>query len=323
MSIFGRRNKILKIKPFDHTTSSDPEIAALVVAFVDAGAEKGRLGQAIPRDLPHGETLLRKDPAWNRRTLSVLLEVAAHWRDEFERLRDETAQNSPERSSLFREPEFGKIGSRQYLATNLAEQLCRRKLDLDEDKLIFLIRTATKAGHPGFGLISVAAAIRQAKHVLNRDALSEQVQSALLDLRADLDRFYDNDAAGQQTDIDRMLASDERNDQASSSPIPPSDIPAAVVGGHPSILVQLKHALGLRSTAPADVPTEILEPDAFRLRADSPLTEQHHLITELLTPCVPQSYRDAPRIKGQTADRILRMTSEQRGQLLLAACERR
>jgi hypothetical protein len=92
--------------------------------------------------------------------------------------------------------------------------------------------------------------------------------------------------------------------------------------GHPLVLLQLKSRLGIVSADQAGDTTQT-GLDAFEMPAESPLREAHERLSSFLSEAAAtQKYHSDIR-QFPAGQSIFALDEDQRGQVLVAACERR
>ena len=319
------RKRWFKYKKFDLATSADIETAKLVAALLDQGA-KGRaleLDLASLESLKAGKTLLRKDPAWNRVVLNALVEALRHWQDEQLRVQA-TASSEMDRLNWHSLPGAEPVWRRRIVLSSAFSALCRRRLPLSDEDLIKLLEAVHRELTELRPMVDISMILKQAEFHAKRDALSEPVRAALVSMRGALDQSRYHAASKIQTRIDKLLAATPDASVQAATPPPAGAPPHPAPSGHANVLVDLKRRLGvLPERDIAAVDTEVVGPDQFTLRADSPLTAQHAFLSLLIAGLLEGDRHRQPTLDATAEGRhALDLSPRERGQLLLAACER-
>jgi hypothetical protein len=95
-----------------------------------------------------------------------------------------------------------------------------------------------------------------------------------------------------------------------------------MASGSPTVLVALKEALGI-PTGAGQVPSELVDVDRFYLREDSPLKDEHDLISRFLPEVIGRRGYDSPELKKSPAGReMLALPAANRARLVVAVAER-
>jgi len=243
------------------------------------------------------------------------------WRGESLRLETQLdhAEEKDEKDSLFE----AIYHVQQHLdrLNEIIRFLSRRKLALTADDLLLMLRAAI-SDTPAYRScpINPAAVIKQLEFAAKTSTLNEETLAAAAKLRETINTRMHHDAGKLIARLDKLLNA-HPTAGAGGVPLPPGRMPAPVLAGRDDILVDLKSYLGLMPGT--DIERTVLAPDDFGLRADSPLTAEHALISEILNAAIEQrgNYIPDPEDTPQY-QQLLDMDTGVRGGVLLAAFER-
>jgi len=279
------------------------------------------------KDWKAGQILAAADPVASVRYVRALLE----WLRHYEALAASVQAAMEGRIDRYVTPEWLEVWTPRSAAAEALRLLLRRKLPFDEGDikrlLSWIVDFNADHGYRQFPVKSLALALERFA-----DAGASCPDLAPLVFRfATIVREEYPGMAGRADQLERLgqkLASDQQEperDPQSPMILPEASLPDAAVpapAGSPGVLVQLKEFLGILPGQP-DVQTEELEPDRFRLRSDSPLREEHRLISDVLADAIKQTRYLTPDLGRTKAGRqMLACDPATCGRLLLAAMER-
>jgi hypothetical protein len=273
-----------ELEPFDPQTSADPEAAAVVWTPIKTDYARKYFWNSVEnaKDLRDSDKVLAKDPAWNRRCVLALCDVADYLVRQRERVAAQ-AESETERYNLHLKPGWEQLHMQMRAFTVLASALLRRKLPLERDDVLRLLAAASdEAGR--FWLMPFSSThvwiIKQLENASEQLAGDEAVAEAIGSWRRAVSHSYD--AKKLLPRVDAVLAAMPGEGEADPADIVlPAASPPKVAAGSASRLVELKQQLGL--LPPDDVATETVGLDAFPLREDSPLRSEHEAITATTT----------------------------------------
>ena len=301
----------LDIKPFDVSSAQDREAHEAVTPMLEAS---GHLRSTYPTpklaDSPNAPRVLEKNPAWNRRCVLAMAGQAAHWREQYKRVEDAYAAMTGPRNVPLDIGGASPLFVLQGIDTILSA-LLRRKLPLTADDVTFLAEVAAdrSVGTIGYHGVPPSGVVKQAESLAEAGPLPDELRAALARLAEAVRGVAYRPDAKLAARID-ALAGDAPaiGDGAAGGLKIAATVPPAAVGT-PGVLVALKQRLGL---LPADdVPSEPVGPDAFPLRADSPLRDEHARISELAA--------EFQTIEDERMAQINAMYEAQRGSARLAS----
>lgn len=262
-----------------------------------------------------GKSLLKKDPAWNRRGLMGLVEQAEHWQSERERLIAESGQEH-DGWNYHLLPGGKKLRVRLAVLKSMVALLSRRNVKLLGDDLVRFIDAAERSGRWDEA-VSASAAIKQAEFTAKSGGLAESIRASLRRLHHRLGEVSMRVGKKEQARIDKMLQ--EKGGQELplvGKPPPPAPL------GSPRILPRLKAYLGLMDEQTAGgVEMAPFGDDAFFAPVDSPLAEAHATLSRVIQAGNEyRRYNDFDWIESTLP--LDKLSPEERGRLYLAACER-
>ena len=271
----------LMIEPFDAASSADPEAHEAVAAFLAAYPANT---YPTPKfaDLPGGPRLARKDADWNRRCALAAADQAGHWLRQHGRIGEAMAVHGQGSVADYTQTPGAPAYARLRAVEAMLALLLRRTLPLDAADVATLARAAVpdREEHGHITGVPAGAVAKQAEDLLKRGPIDDdEARAALLALRHWIAPHKYSDGPKIAARIDKALGGGAGAAEGEGIQIA-ADVPPPAAVGTPGVLVALKQRLGL---LPADdAPSEAVGPDAFPLRADSPLAEQHAAIGEAL-----------------------------------------
>ncbi len=271
---------------------------------------------------PSGRIMLEAKPHEARRYVHAAALQAAYWGRLASEFRSQ-AKTDMERSNPHLREGWSELWVRRQRAATVVSTLLRRTLPLEEEDLIALLDWCNGADQISKYTVPVGHVTRALQRFSDDHALSDVLRDRITRFAARLRQSYDKDAKRHGTAIEQLPATSSAADVAAAdeeAPAPPADAPAAAPVGNPAILDAIKRLLGI---ARDDVATEVLEPDGFSVRADSPLRSEHALLSEMLASVVGTRTYSQPTLDSlRGGDRVLRMDRAASGRLLLATAER-
>ena len=314
------RVKPSQLPTFTPAATQDPEAAAAVAEFLTGAVKLWDRPQIRVDDIPMPDGLLRKDATWNRECLSVLLAHRHMWLGEVRLLADAApaGEHPNEKFNLG----LGRVAYEHLvLIEELMRRLTRRKLELSESTLIDLAHSVTGTEDGYFAGLDAASAIKQVEHYVADHPSTENLRSALSDLRNSLDCEWGPRKVKFQSAIDRLLAGKPDAEDPAAAAAPPGDVPPPAPAGSPGVLVALKRHLGM--LPPDEVASTEIAPDAFPLRDDSPLRAEHESLTKFYQAHTEKlGYLD-PELSATPSGKAMgQMSPAELGRVYLAACER-
>lgn len=275
------------------------------------------------KSVPSGEALLNATPENARRTVLAAVAQTNHWDEQANQIRAQ-ARTDYERMNCHTNPEWGPIWARRLRTAAVISALMRRALPLQEVDLLAILDWCASGSQVGSPNVPAGAITRALERFSNEHTLSIPLRDATATFAVSLRTSYLKTDKKLGTDLEQILASQAPvvgqpapPGRASSRPVQPAPV------GHPAVLTILKQRLGLLPAGAPAVESEVIGPDRFELRADSPLRAEHVTLND--------AYRDASQtqsyylaqLSGSPFERIVqKMIPEQRGLLLIAAIER-
>ena len=326
---FGGRDKDkakFAFKPFtwppnDRLAAEHAAIAKWVDDALGTRREHRWYEQVELKSLPSGQVILDATPEQARRYVLAAVAQARYFDEEAERVRAQ-GTTEMERVNAHHLPGWEQVWGRRRQIEVVASSLLRRALPLEKDDLLVLLRWCNDDQN----LATYHAPLGAITKSLQRFASEHQFEPALLDATREFARklrgSHDRDAKKLATPVEQLAA--EAGGSVIEAPVgemKPTPTPAPA--GDTRILQQLKRLLGVVDPATQATGTSEIGPDRFPLHADSPLAEQHALLTELLSQWVgTQAYHNPPVTESLVGRQIAAMDDADRGTMLLAAAER-
>ena len=308
----------------DQSPADDHEAQAAVAVFLQASSVV-RQRYPTPKIWSYegGERLMEKNAAWNRRCVLALAEQVEHWKEQPKRFEQASGGNG----------EYAPMYVLCGIHDALSSLFCR-KLPLTTEDAAYLARIAAdqKGGSFGYHGVPPNGVIRQAEALAEAGPLPADLRDALARLAEAMRAVQYRPEAKLATRIDALIGDTPAGDGVAGGLRIAAKVPPPAAVGTAGVLVALKQRLGL--LPPDDVPSEPVGPDAFPLRADSPLKEQHAAISGCIDLWLESNRRMRQRREGpkakeaaETAQQAARdALNEQQAanltSLALAACER-
>ena len=277
---------------------------------------------------PSGQVMLDANPDKARRYVRAAAVQTAYWDARAREIRSQ-GKTDHERLSAHLRPGWKEVWGRRRRAATVVATLMRRTLPFGEADLIALLDLCNGTERLSKYEAPVGPITRALERFLDTHPLSDALRERLTRFAAALRGSNDKDTNRYGTAVEQLLAGPVQsgsapapgpNDDAADVAVAPSRPPTAAPAGNPAVLDALKRHGGV---AGDDVPTETLEPDGFLLRADSPLRDEHALVSEMLASVVGTRLYAQPTLETiRGGDRVLRMEPLASGRLLLAVAER-
>ena len=278
---------------------------------------------------PSGQVMLDAKPDEARRYVHAAAVQTAYWDA---RARDIRSQGKTdlERLNAHLRPGWKEVWGRRRRAATVVATLMRRTLPFGEADLVVLLDMCNGTERLSKYEAPVGPMCRALERFVDTHPLSDALRAPLTRFAAGLRGSNDKDTNRYGTTVEQLLAgrapagsasTPEPNDDmpdVSAAPTPP---PAAAPAGNPAVLDVLKRHVGVAGDD--DAATERLEPDEFLLRADSPVRDEHILLSGMLASVVGTRMYMQPTLETiHGGDRVLRMDLVSTGRLLIASAER-
>lgn len=278
----GKSNSgALEFCPPDVSKTSHPELARTALAMVEEIIPMRNWQDADPTKTVNGAKLLVPSKPEAHKALRVLLELLMLYKHErariYKQAYSEVEADKP--SALWNG--YQRAGQTSECLGIAVDRLCKRNLDLPDDLLDLLARCSLRDVHQYGWFVAPKVVVRQVQFALkareSTDALCESLRRMVA--------ATDNSFGGHDKELAQLnLVIEQHHGTASTSiPVPPKSIPVPTnMAGHPGVLAGLKKRLGFPYPDNDDVATEIIGADKFPLRSDSPLADEHRLLSPLL-----------------------------------------
>ncbi|WP_139228638.1 DUF4132 domain-containing protein [Planctomicrobium piriforme] len=215
--------------------------------------------------------------------------------------------------------------NRQWQSGAVINTLLKRKLPLQGEDLICLLEWCYEWRAINSRVRPVGSIVRALQHYALSNSIDDQLRMAMQRFAVQLRSSFDKQLKRQGTAVEQIDKSGDRHSDEKESVVParPSPLPAAA--GLSGVLEPFKRLVGM---LPEDVEpvVSVIGPDRFPLAENSPLTEQHHLLSDLfneVTKSVGHFYKADLYKPNMNESKVgQKLDSEGRGKLLLAAAER-
>lgn len=315
--------KTFPVSPDDPLAEEHSAISAWISDAVDASIVLGGHALQMNQELkviPSGKKLLDAKRDQARKLVIAAMLQGKYWDELSWRLRGEGSEDS--RNFYAGEiPDWQGVACQGHYAEKVAEALIRRKLPfVRDDFLVMLDCIRDPLGGVRFSN-SVAYLRRALERYASENKIDPELAREMKTFATILQssRFaeyqrYGTDILGLCLDGDAAVADEP---EVSFAP-PPQPAPA----GDPRVLTRLKRYLEMTDGAEEDEVTEI-GPDLFPLGPDSPLQEEHELISDSMRQLMWSLNSYPPDIrKSEAAMEILSRSPKERSRFLLAIAER-
>ncbi|MEN1679579.1 MAG: DUF4132 domain-containing protein [Planctomycetota bacterium] len=295
------------------------EAHAAVEAFVEAVV--GTWGRRSYYDLTlkdheNGLALHNAKPPEARQLVLAAVEQCQHWDRIEEEIRAEFDAAGDGVSPPRREP----VWDRRRCAYTVVASLMRRKLPFDRGDIVALVGWVASMPHVSTFTAPVGYLTKAVTRYAESGEVDDELASLLGQMAIKLRNGRDPDTRRHATTIDQLIgdASGDDGDEPEASRRPP---PAPGSAGNPAVLSRLKAHLGIGDGGDAE--EEMLDPDRFPLRVDSPLAPQHRLLSEYFEDAIagPGYHRPNPAELAH-GEAITGAPDETAASFFLAAAER-
>lgn len=271
------------------------------------------------KSLPSGKTLLDAKGELARSYVSAALAQTRHWDQMAEQVRDQ-AENEMQRINAHHLPGWAGVWGRRRQAEAVVRALMRRKLPLTRQDLLELLSWCNQADNLSPYHFPLTYIVRALERFTEGQSVDEELREAMQQFAARLRACHDNKASRLGTNVEQICAVDDDVSEEDDEFLPPPK-PAPV--GQPCVLVALKQRFGISSDATLQTNAETIGPDQFPLTENSPLQNEHALLTQLLEEVIGTTGYHRPELSNYTAGReLLHREPDAAGQALLAATER-
>ncbi len=307
--------------PNDPLAREHTEVAQWVEDAASSLNENQYYQQLELKSLPSGKRLLAADPEQARRYVLAAVAQTRHWDQLAMQLRDQ-AETEMERINGHHLPGWAVIWGRRQQSKAVIHALLRRKLPLVEPDLLDILAWCNQAEQVSPYWHPLSSIVRLLQRFAEGRQVDDELRTAMQKFASRLRSCHDKTTARLGTSVEQICGTGEPADQAvSDTPavLPP---PQPAAAGQPNVLVTLKAFLQMAPPAgPPD--TTSIGPDGFPLANDSPLHDQHALITQLMEEVVGTPHYHQPRLGTHAAGRVLlQQEPDPAGRALLAAAER-
>jgi hypothetical protein len=294
-----------------------------VAAWVEESASsEGDFYRTVPlKSFSSGRQFLDAKPEQARRYVLAAVAQTRFWEAEAERIRG-GAETDALYINLSVLPGWGLLWGRRRKAEAVVSELMRRALPLQKQDLIELLRWCNSSPNLNTIHAPLGAITRALERFAGENAIDDELRQVFKEFAARLRSSHDKKAKQLGTAVEQLCPDDDTVASHTSSPTDRKPHPHPAPAGTPGVLEELKRRLGMMP-GDAEPAAMIREPDRFPLPANSPFPLEHELLGEMFHELVGQPGYQAPNLKDLEAGRrILRMTPEESGAVLLAAAER-
>lgn len=282
------------VPPDDPLAAEHATVAAWVEEAFTSRPESRYHGKVDLKTSPSGRLILGATPEQARRYVRAAVAQMRHW----------------------------EMWGRRRLAEAVVNTLLRRALPFGRDDLLTLLEWARESGQRSNYFGPAGPVVRALTRYLSETPLDPPLCEAMLRFAAQLRASYDKQARRLATHVEQLCADaavgPAGEDVAAEARPAPQPAPA----GRAGVLGELKRFFGMLPDEAAP-PARVLEPDQFPLPADSPLCQEHELLSMLLGEMAGTRNYGYPKLDFFTAGRaILALSPPEIGRAVLAAAER-
>lgn len=288
--------------PNDALAREHTEVAQWVEDAASSLNENQYYQQFELKSLPSGKRLLAADPEQARRYVLAAVAQTRHWDQLAMQLRDQ-AETEMERINGHHLPGWAVIWGRRQQSKAVIHALLRRKLPLVEQDLLDILAWCNQAEQVSPYWHPLSSIVRLLQRFAEGRQVDDELRTAMQKFASRLRSCHDKTTARLGTSVEQICGTGEPADQAVS------DTPAVLPPPQPA--------------AAGQPDTTSIGPDGFPLANDSPLHDQHALITQLMEEVVGTRHDHQPRLGTHAAGRVLlQQEPDPAGRALLAAAER-
>jgi hypothetical protein len=267
-----------------------------------------------------GKKILDFDAEQSRRIACAAVQHVKHWDREAAEIRN-AGKTEFERWNPHMRPEWSEVWGRRRRAGELVCALMRRTLPFTEVDLVELLDWIGVQEPLYVHQTPVVAIARAVERFHKNETLTARLKTSMRVAAAKLRTDRKKDANRAATTLEQLFREVKSGlpERSRDKVRPVAPGPA----GNPAVLRDLKVSLKMFPADEPPVATGEIGPDHFPLRADSPLGEEHILLTELFEEVAGTPQYSSPEFSDCRAGRqIVKASDIERGKYLLAACER-
>jgi hypothetical protein len=276
-----------------------------------------------PRKVAGGQVFVEATPSQARRFVLAALAQVKHWDAEADQYRTKEMRKSGGFFN-YHSPAWAAIWGRRRHTEAIITMLTNRALPMQEEDVVSLVEWCVAAGTITTWYWPVANVVRTAERLAASGPVPQCLIEPLNNFASKLRSCNDKDAKKWATRVEQLAAhrtgSQEKHPKVSAPPAPP---PEPAPAGNPLVLRQLKRYMGVAQEV--NNVTESEEGlDRVSLPGDSPLQDEHRLLSKLFSEVIGKIRYNDPDFHGTaTGKKINSMDEEARGRFMLAAAERK
>ncbi|QDV73848.1 DUF4132 domain-containing protein [Botrimarina mediterranea] len=317
-------SKTPRIEPFVADAGDDlADEQALIAAFIEqVNATRQRYYQDLDlKSIAAGRSLLGASPEAARKFVLAAVQQVRHWDRMAERVRSQ-GENELARINAHHLPGWEEVWGKRIAAATVVKTLTRRKLPFERADLLLALQWCAESNQLNSRWYPIGNIVRALQRFAEETELDAEFISALQGFASQLRGVYDKDTKRYATVVEQMAASaaDDEESEPNMAEWRPTPRPAPV--GTEAVLTRLKQHLGVLH---ADLPCETSPtgPDAFALRSDSPLADEHRLLTGVLEEVTGTGDYHSPNPqKLKHGKQLSHPPDDRAASLFLAAAER-
>jgi hypothetical protein len=317
-------SKAFKIDPFVVEGGSELVVEhALIAKFIEqVEAARQRYYQEIDmKSFEAGSSLLDAAPEQARKYVLAGIEQVRHWDHMAERIRGQ-AKNEMARINAHQLPGWEDVWAKRNAAATVVKTLTRRKLPLENADLLFVLQWCAESYQLNSYWYPIGNIVRALQRFAEETEFDAELITAMQGFASQLRGVHDKDTKRYATVVEQLSASEAGDDdcEPDRADLQPTPRPAPV--GAKAVLTRLKQLLGVLPNN-LQFDASPVGPDAFALRSDSPLVDEHRLLTSAIDEVIGTGdyYRPDP-CKLNHGEELTQAPDDRAASLFLAAAER-
>jgi hypothetical protein len=292
-----------KVKEFE-VPAGDPlaDEHAAVTAWIGAAraafAEQKYYDDLDLKSLPSGRLILESSAEQARRYLLAALAQLRHWDSQADAVCDESNSMLNVLNPQF-VPLWDRAATKRHQAEKVIGALLRRNLPLEKGDLLDILEWCNRSTI----LVPPGHIVRALKRFASESTIDDELREPLQRFATQLRAAFNKDTRRLGTDVEQLYV-DAGAESAPPIPLKAMPVPKPEPAGDARVLSELKRFLGLAEDN-IGPPGSALEPDQFHLPDDSPLQQEHKLVSAFLEAVIKTRHYDEPDLSQLETGRTL------------------
>lgn len=314
------KQPVVEAYPIDHESEFAQEHAAIADCIEQIKIAHGSSYSVVElKSVPAGKKLLEAKPISARRFVVAAIEQAYFWNYVLAKVLVQCL-TAVEKIDPDTSPDYVNACERRQAAATIVKTLTRKKLPFERSDLLLILKWCD-ADHEVFNAFwsPIGNLVRAMVRYAEANEIDPEFSAALKVFSEQLRTYYGKGLKSYAITVDQLIPEKAEPEEIQTAIKP---IPRPSPAGTPTVLTRLKRFLGIPL---ADEPAETTRtgPDNFPLRADSPLTVEHHLLSLVIEEIIGTEDYYQPNLKKLKHGKQLLNTPEDRvASIFLAAAER-